>query len=666
MTTLAPPVVTSTTTTEPSPRKKRKNAQQTVPGGGVSFSEEDDGAADCKFSMQAATAKRFAPAPEKPAAQPRKMPRKEPAVETPPPPPPPPPPPANLKPPTLAWGVATNIGKRPYQEDRSLVVNDMGSLDRRLRGLSYLSVLDGHGGSRCVDFCIDHLHLRLAAALVAEDPAEPPSPDPARRAASIVDAPSPAAAGSNPTTTGAPAASSCAHASAAATGTSPPYVSPANGWMPKKRVLLEAAARAAEQVAEDGEGSGSGDGEAAEEPAAAPSSSAAAVEQEVEEATEEGCGSSPSSSGEIVPAQRPFTAADEKAWEVIKATPAPPPAVEEKEDAEMASPRKEEAPPTAPPAEPPTTDNEVVPPEPPSAAAIAASPTKAAASAAASPSKTGGATPTFGLGQCVSRFPAASDETIGRAFASAFASVDKDFLTIARQNTYGDGSTVLCCLLRGFTLDVANVGDTRCVLGRKPPPHPRFSGPSSGRTLRERDLDAVRLSVDHKPNLMIETERVQEAGGQVKNMSGCWRVAGPPGTSTMLAVSRAIGDRDLKDATPSGRIISNEPQMLSRSLQLEDKLLILATDGLWDVVHDAQAVKIACDAARKVKPPTPKPSPSKSGSSQKAVAAAEERSTAELQAEAAAEALVKKAGDLGSLDNITVLVAWVEWEEEAE
>ena len=119
---------------------------------------------------------------------------------------------------------------------------------------------------------------------------------------------------------------------------------------------------------------------------------------------------------------------------------------------------------------------------------------------------------------------------------------------------------------------------------------------------------------------MIETERVQEAGGQVKNMSGCWRVAGPPGTSSMLAVSRAIGDRDLKDATPSGRIISNEPQMLSRSLQLEDKLLILATDGLWDVVHDAQAVKIACDAARKVKPPTPKPSPSKSGSSQKAAA----------------------------------------------
>ena len=144
-------------------------------------------------------------------------------------------------------------------------------------------------------------------------------------------------------------------------------------------------------------------------------------------------------------------------------------------------------------------------------------------------------------------------------------------------------------------------------------------------------------------------------------MSGCWRVAGPPGTSTMLAVSRAIGDRDLKDATPSGRIYRTSRR--SRSLQLEDKLLILATDGLWDVVHDAQAVKIACDATRKVKPPTPKPSPSKSGSSQKAAAAAEERSTAELQAEAAAEALVKKAGDLGSLDNITVLVAWVEWEE---
>ena len=105
-----------------------------------------------------------------------------------------------------------------------------------------------------------------------------------------------------------------------------------------------------------------------------------------------------------------------------------------------------------------------------------------------------------------------------------------------------DGTTVLCALLRGTTLDVANCGDTRAVLGRKPAaPHARFSG-LSGRSMRERELEAHRLSVDHKPDLPKEAERVRASGGFVRSINGCWRVTGPPGTSTMLAISRAFGD----------------------------------------------------------------------------------------------------------------------------
>ena len=69
--------------------------------------------------------------------------------------------------PLLSWAVAEAQGKRPYMEDRSLVVDDMGSIHAALAGARLLCVLDGHGGSRCADFAVERLPSRLAAALVS-------------------------------------------------------------------------------------------------------------------------------------------------------------------------------------------------------------------------------------------------------------------------------------------------------------------------------------------------------------------------------------------------------------------------------------------------------------------------------------------------------------------
>lgn len=84
---------------------------------------------------------------------------------------------------------------------------------------------------------------------------------------------------------------------------------------------------------------------------------------------------------------------------------------------------------------------------------------------------------------------------------------------------------------------------------------------------------AIALSVDHKPNSKEERQRIENAGGVVV-WAGTWRVGG------VLAVSRAFGDRPLK------RFVISTPEVREEMLTSEDECLILASDGLWDVISN--------------------------------------------------------------------------------
>lgn len=84
---------------------------------------------------------------------------------------------------------------------------------------------------------------------------------------------------------------------------------------------------------------------------------------------------------------------------------------------------------------------------------------------------------------------------------------------------------------------------------------------------------AVAMSVDHKPNTREERTRIEDAGGVVV-WAGTWRVGG------VLAVSRAFGDRPLK------RYVIPTPDIRDEQLTHDDDCLILASDGLWDVVSN--------------------------------------------------------------------------------
>lgn len=129
------------------------------------------------------------------------------------------------------------------------------------------------------------------------------------------------------------------------------------------------------------------------------------------------------------------------------------------------------------------------------------------------------------------------------------------------------GCTAVVALVKDKNVYVANAGDSRAVLCR-------------GNV-------AVPLSEDHKPSQASERARIVAAGGFVSEIGGITRVNGN------LNLSRAIGDLRYKmnsTLLPKEQIITAEPDVQHIQLMNEDTFLLLACDGIWDVLSNQQAV----------------------------------------------------------------------------
>ncbi|XP_047044005.1 protein phosphatase 2C 51-like [Lolium rigidum] len=150
-------------------------------------------------------------------------------------------------------------------------------------------------------------------------------------------------------------------------------------------------------------------------------------------------------------------------------------------------------------------------------------------------------------------FARVDGEVVGGAAAGADADVAE-----ARSRTVG--STAVVAVVGRRRIVVANCGDSRAVLSR--------AGV------------AVPLSTDHKPDRPDELQRVEAAGGRVINWNGS-RVLG------VLSTSRSIGDYYLKP------YVSAEPEVTAVERTEKDEFLVLASDGLWDVVSNEMACRVA-------------------------------------------------------------------------
>ncbi|CAI8598399.1 unnamed protein product [Vicia faba] len=146
------------------------------------------------------------------------------------------------------------------------------------------------------------------------------------------------------------------------------------------------------------------------------------------------------------------------------------------------------------------------------------------------------------------------------AISETYQQTDAEFLDSVKDNFRDDGSTASTAVLVDNHLYVANVGDSRTVISK------------AGK--------AIALSEDHKPNRSDERKRIENAGGVVM-WAGTWRVGG------VLAMSRAFGNRMLKP------FVVAEPEIQEQKIDEDTEVLVLASDGLWDVVQNDDAVSIA-------------------------------------------------------------------------
>ncbi|KAL6132749.1 hypothetical protein ACLB2K_064988 [Fragaria x ananassa] len=156
-------------------------------------------------------------------------------------------------------------------------------------------------------------------------------------------------------------------------------------------------------------------------------------------------------------------------------------------------------------------------------------------------------------------------QALPRALVAGFVKTDIEF----QQKGETSGTTVTFVVIDGWTVTVASVGDSRCILDTQ-------GGVVS------------LLTVDHRlEENEEERERVTASGGEVGRLNvfggsevgplRCW-----PGG---LCLSRSIGDTDV------GEYIVPVPHVKQVKLSNAGGRLIIASDGIWDALSSEMAAQ---------------------------------------------------------------------------
>ncbi|XP_065865043.1 probable protein phosphatase 2C 60 isoform X2 [Euphorbia lathyris] len=201
------------------------------------------------------------------------------------------------------------------------------------------------------------------------------------------------------------------------------------------------------------------------------------------------------------------------------------------------------------------------------------------------------------LFQHLKRFTTEQQSMSADVIRKAFQATEDGFLSLVtkqwpmKPQIAAVGSCCLVGVVCGGNLYIANVGDSRAVLGRVMK--------ATGEVL------SIQLSAEH--NVCIESVRQEmkalhpDDSHIVVLKHNVWRVKG------LIQISRSIGDVYLKKAEFNREplyakfrlrepikkpILSADPAISVHPLQPQDQFVIFASDGLWEHLSNQEAVDI--------------------------------------------------------------------------
>lgn len=130
---------------------------------------------------------------------------------------------------------------------------------------------------------------------------------------------------------------------------------------------------------------------------------------------------------------------------------------------------------------------------------------------------------------------------------------------------YSNGSTCLLNIMYKYKneifMNVVNLGDSRM-------------------TIINTNGISKSVTKDHKPDDTIEERRLKKMGGEIyKDSEGVVRIGD-------LSLSRAFGDGD------NGPYISQKPDVFLKKITPQTKYIVMACDGLWDIVESENLGKV--------------------------------------------------------------------------